>query len=340
MGLRRFGKVAGCLVLLVCVGCGQARKLESFGGPTMGSHYSVVYARASGQPEPAAVRPQVEAILDEVDQQMSLWRTDSDIERFNALPANSCQVMPEPVLKMIGVGEQLAQESDGAFDLTVKPLMDLWGLGPHMLFEQMPLVRQLARTQTLVGYRNLRIIGDRLCKSAAVQVDLNSIAAGYAVDRISERMDALGLHDYLVQATGELKVSGLKPDGSPWRVTLDAPLDDGTVTQKVFPLEGYAVSTSGDFRRYIDHDGWRISDTLDALTGKPITHGLASVTVIHPSALMADGLSSLLLILGPQQGWNYAQEHKIPAFFVIRADKRFIIRSNASFDRLVVEQPR
>ncbi|PBP63309.1 thiamine biosynthesis protein ApbE [Pseudomonas syringae] len=340
MGLRRFGKVAGCLVLLVCSGCGQERKLESFGGPTMGSHYSVVYARASGQPEPAAVRPEVEALLDEVDQQMSLWRADSDIERFNALPANSCQVMPEPVLKLIGVGEQLAQESDGAFDLTVKPLMDLWGLGPHTLFEQMPLVRQLARTQALVGYRNLRIVGDRLCKSAAVQVDLNSIAAGYAVDRISERMDALGLHDYLVQATGELKVSGLKPDGSPWRVTLDAPLDDGTVTQKVFPLKGYAVSTSGDYRRYVDHAGWRISDTLDALSGKPISHSLASVTVIQPSALMADGLSSLLLILGPQRGWDYAQEHKIPAFFVIRADKRFIIRSNASFDHLVVQQPR
>ncbi|KPX16734.1 Thiamin biosynthesis lipoprotein ApbE [Pseudomonas syringae pv. daphniphylli] len=248
--------------------------------------------------------------------------------------------MPEPVLKLIGVGEQLSRDSDGAFDLTVKPLMDLWGLGAHSLFEQMPLVRQLARTRATVGYRGLRVVGQQLCKSAAVQVDLNSIAAGYAVDRISERMEKLGLHDYLVQATGELKVSGLKPDGSPWRVTLDAPLDDGNVTQKVFPLKGYAVSTSGDYRRYADHDGWRISDTLDALTGKPISHSLASVTVIHPSALMADGLSSLLLILGPRRGWNYAQEHKIPAFFVIRADKRFIIRSNASFDRLAVEQPR
>ncbi|KPX08271.1 thiamine biosynthesis lipoprotein ApbE [Pseudomonas savastanoi] len=340
ISLRGFCRVAVYLVLLGCGGCGQERKLESFGGPAMGSHYSVVYVRASGQPEPAVVRPQIESILAEVDQQMSLWRSDSDIELFNALPANSCQTMPEPVLKLIGVGEQLSRDSDGAFDLTVKPLMDLWGLGAHALFEQMPLVRQLARTRATVGYRGLRVVGQQLCKSAAVQVDLNSIAAGYAVDRISERMEKLGLHDYLVQATGELKVSGLKPDGSPWRVTLDAPLDDGNVTQKVFPLKGYAVSTSGDYRRYADHDGWRISDTLDALTGKPISHSLASVTVIHPSALMADGLSSLLLILGPRRGWNYAQEHKIPAFFVIRADKRFIIRSNASFDRLAVEQPR
>ncbi|KPZ03167.1 putative Thiamine biosynthesis lipoprotein, partial [Pseudomonas syringae pv. spinaceae] len=101
-------------------------------------------------------------------------------------------------------------------------------------------------------------------------------------------------------------------------------------------LTGHAMSTSGDYRRYRGGNGRHISDTLDALTGSPVNHGLASETVLHPSALMADGLSSLLLILGPERGWNYAQEHKIPAFFVIRADKRFIIRSNASFDRLAV----
>ncbi|SDX03604.1 thiamine biosynthesis lipoprotein [Pseudomonas syringae] len=327
-------------MLMAGSGCTQERTLESFGGPTMGSHYSVVYVRDAAQPDAAALRPEVEAILAEVDHQMSLWRSDSDLERFNALPANSCQTMPDAVLKLIGVGEQLSRDSDGAFDLTVKPLIDVWGLGAHALFEQLPSTRQLAKARSTVGYRNLRIVGQQLCKSAAVQVDLNSIAAGYAVDRISQRMDALGLHDYLVQATGEVKVNGFKPDGSPWRVTLDAPGEEGYGTQKVFPLNGYAVSTAGDYRRYAERHPRRLSDTLDALTGQPVNHALASVTVIHPSALMADGLSSLLLILGPERGWNYAQERKIPAFFVIRADKRFIIRSNASFDRLAIEQPR
>ncbi|MCI3944902.1 FAD:protein FMN transferase [Pseudomonas syringae] len=338
--LRGFGRIAGCLLLAVCGACGQGRTLESFGGPTMGSHYSVVYVRAAGQPDSAALRPDVEAILTEVDHQMSLWRSDSDIERFNALPANSCQTMPESVLKLIGVGEQLSRDSNGAFDLTIKPLADVWGLGAHGLVEQMPSARQLSLTRGRVGYRNLRIVGQQLCKSAAVQVDLNSIAAGYAVDRISQRMEALGLHDYLVQATGEMKVSGFKPDGSPWRVSLDVPGNEGYASQKVFPLDGYAISTSGDYHRYAGNHRPRMSDTLDARTGKPIDHALASVTVINPSALMADGLSSLLLTLGPERGWNYAQEHKIPAFFVIHADKRFIIRSNASFDRLAVEQLR
>ncbi|MGN2431077.1 FAD:protein FMN transferase [Pseudomonas syringae] len=327
-------------MLLACGGCAQERKLESFGGPTMGSHYSVVYVRGTGQPDAQALRPEVEAILAEVDHQMSLWRSDSDIERFNGLPANSCQTLPESILKLIGVGEQLSRDSDGAFDLTVKPLIDLWGLGAHERVDAMPSMRQVAQARGRVGYRNLRIVGQQLCKSAAVQVDLNSIAAGYTVDRISQRMDALGLHDYLVQAAGEVKVNGFKPDGSPWRVTLDAPGDAGYGAQTVFPLNGYAVSTSGDYRRYAERSPRRPPDTLDALTGKPVDHALASVTVIQPSALMADGLSSLLLILGPERGWNYAQEHKIPAFFVIRADKRFIIRSNASFDRLAVEQPR
>ena len=328
------------VVLIVCSGCDQTRKLESFGGPTMGSHYSVMYGRTPDQPDKEVLRPEVETILAQIDQQMSLWHSDSDLERFNRLPANACQNMPDAILKLVRVGDQLSRESGGAFDLTVEPLMNLWGFGPHAIAEGVPSAQQVVRTRTRVGYRNLRIDGQRLCKDAAVHVDLNSIAAGYAVERISERMEALGLHDYLVQATGELKVKGSKPDGSPWRVTLEVPRDDSHIEHKVFPLNGYSVSTSGDYRRYLRQGSQHFSDTFDALTGTPIQHSLASVTVIHPSALMADGLSSLLLILGPERGWNYAQEHQIAAFFVIRADKRFIIRSNTAFDRLVVEEPR
>ena len=215
----------------------------------MGSHYSVVYVRNAGQPDAQVLRPEVEAILAEVDHQMSLWRSDSDIERFNGLPANSCQTMPESILRLISVGEQLSRDSDGAFDLTVKPPIDQSGLGVHEGVEPMPSTPQMAQAQGRVGYRNLQIVGQQLCKSAAVQVDLNSIASGYTVDRISQRMDALGLRDYLVQVAGEVKVNGFKPDGSPWRVTLDAPGDDGYGAQKVFPLNGYAVSTSGEIGR-------------------------------------------------------------------------------------------
>ncbi|HEX8596391.1 MAG TPA: FAD:protein FMN transferase [Pseudomonas sp.] len=300
----------------------------------MGSTYSVSYVRRAGQPDGAIVQPEVEAILAQVDSQMSTWRSDSDIERFNALPAASCQSMPEPILQLVTLGEQLSVASGGRYDLTVEPLMNLWGFGPQSRAQQVPGVEQLNRARELVGHEHLRIDGQRLCKDAAVQIDLDSIAAGYAVDQISARLQNQGIHDFLVQVTGELKAVGKKPDGSAWRIALEEPRDDQQIAQRILNIDGYGVSTSGDYRNYYLRAGHRYSHTLDALTGAPVEHGLASVTVVHPSALMADGLSTMLLILGPERGWEYAEQHDIAAFFVIRDDKRFIIRSSHAFDKV------
>jgi thiamine biosynthesis lipoprotein len=339
MSLLRFCPwlIKGAISLLLVgavTACGPGDGLERFGGPTMGSTYSVKYIRSPDGPDVAHVQPEVEAILAEVDQQMSTYRSDSDIERFNGLPANSCQSMPAGVLELVRVGEQLSIDSQGSYDLTVEPLLDLWGFGPQARVEQVPTPEQLALVRKRVGYGHLHIDGDQLCKDAPVEVDFNSIAAGYAVDRISARMQALGVSSFLVEATGELKAVGKKADGSPWRVALEAPRDDEQVVEKTIELDGYGVSTSGDYRNYFEQDGRHYSHTFDALTGAPIDHALASVTVIDHSTLMADGLSTLLLILGPERGWAFAEQHKIAAFFVIRADKRFIIRSNSEFDRL------
>lgn len=316
-------------------GCGNGDTLERFDGPTMGSHYSIQYVRHVATPGPKAIQTEVENILAEVDRQFSTYRSDSDIERFNALPAGACQVMPGPVLELIRVGEQLSSQSDGSFDLTVEPLLNLWGFGPQSREERVPSPEALALARQRVGHAHLRIDGDRLCKDAAVEVDFNSIAAGYAVDRIAARLQALGVDSYLAEATGELKARGRKPDGSAWRVALEEPRGDRQVAERVIEVDGYGVSTSGDYRRYFQQDGARYSHTFDARTGAPVLHNLASVTVIHPSALMADGLSTLLLILGPERGWDYAEKHGIGVFFVMRDGERFITRTNDAFERII-----
>lgn len=314
--------------------CGNGDTLETFGGPTMGSTYSIKYVRHTGLSAPDEVRVQVEQILADVDRQMSTYRSDSDIERFNALPANHCQIMPAPVLELIRVGERLSSLSEGSFDLTVEPLLNLWGFGPQAREEKVPSTEALAEVKQRVGHTHLRIDGDQLCKDAAVEVDFNGIAAGYTVDTIAARLEALGIHHYLVEVTGELKASGKKADGSPWRVALEEPRADQQVAQRIVTIDGYGLSTSGDYRNYFEQDGQRFSHTFDARTGAPVSHALASVTVVHPSALMADGLSTLLLILGPERGWDYAEKHDVGAFFVIRADTGFVTRSSHAFTRL------
>jgi FAD:protein FMN transferase len=277
-------------------------------------------------------------ILAEVDQQMSTYRSDSDIERFNGLPANSCQPMPAPVLQLVKVGEQLSEASEGSYDLTVEPLLNLWGFGPQSRDEKVPSAEALALARQRVGYAHLRIEGDQLCKDAPVEVDFGSIGAGYAIDRIAAKLQEMGIDSFIADATGELKAVGKKLDGTPWKIALEEPRDDQQVVERVIVLNGNGVSTSGDYRNYFMQDGRRYSHTFDALTGAPITHTLASVTVIHPSTLMADGLSSLLLILGPERGWDYAEKHDIGAFFVIRTDTGFVTRTSQAFDRLNAEK--
>lgn len=322
------------VVFFALSGCGNDDSMESISGPTMGSTWSIKYLRHADLPAPAEVRVEVEKILAEVDQQMSTYRSESDIERFNDLPANRCQKMPAPVLDLVRIGEQLAVQSEGAFDLTIEPLLNLWGFGPQAREEKVPTTAALAEVRQRVGHAHLRIEGDQLCKDAAVEVDFNSIAAGYAVDRIAARLEAIGVQNYLAEVTGELKAAGRKLDGSTWRVALEEPRDDQQVAQRIIAVDGYGVSTSGDYRNYFQQGGRRYSHTFDARTGAPVSHTLASVTVIHPSALMADGLSTLLLILGPERGWDYAETHDIGAFFVIRADTGFVIRTNQAFERL------
>ena len=329
------GRLFGLVTLIVVLSaCGNGDSMESFGGPTMGSTYSIKYVRRAGLPAAADVRVEVEKILADIDRQLSTYRSDSDIERFNDLPANRCQKMPASILKLIRVGEQLSEQSEGSYDLTVEPLLNLWGFGPQGREEKVPAEQALAQARQRVGYQHLRIEGDQLCKDAAVEVDFNSIAAGYAVDTIAARLEALGIHDYLAEATGELKAAGKKLDGSPWRIALEEPRDDQQVAERIVAVDGFGLSTSGDYRNYFEQGGRRYSHTFDARTGAPVSSTLASVTVIHPSALMADGLSTLLLILGPERGWDYAEKHDIGAFFVIRADTGFVTRTSHAFERV------
>lgn len=319
------------LASVLLAGCGE--KIEQFGGPTMGSHYSLKYLAGKGTPEPTALKAEVDGLLAEVDKQMSTWRSDSDLSEFNRLPAQSCRVMPADVLELLRAGDELSTESEGAFDLTLEPLLDLWGFGPQARGEKVPSAEQIAEARQRIGHQHLQIGKQRLCKDAAVQVDLNSIAAGYTVDRIAERLGELGIASYLLDVTGEVRAAGRKPDGSPWRIAIEAPRDDRQVAQKVLPLDGLGVSTSGDYRNYFEEGGKRYSHTLDPQTGAPITHRLASVTVVDPSTLRADGLSTLLMVLGPERGYAFAESKDIAAFFVTRTDQGFATRATPAFTR-------
>ncbi|HEX5842713.1 MAG TPA: FAD:protein FMN transferase [Pseudomonas sp.] len=326
--------VIAASLLVALTGCWFSERVEEFAGPTMGSTYSIKYVRGEDTPSLDLLKGETDAILAEVDQQLSTYRDDSLIQQFNQAPAGSCQAMPVAVRELVEAGQLLNRQSQGAFDLTLEPLLNLWGFGPQARAEKVPTPDLLAAARARIGMQRLRIEGQSLCKDADVQVDFNSIAAGYAVDRIVQRLQTLGVNSYLVEVTGELKAAGRKPDGQPWRIGLEAPQDGQRVAQRVLALDGYGISTSGDYRNYFEEDGRRYSHTLDPLTGAPITHKLAAVTVADKSTLRADGLSTVLMVLGPERGLAFAEELGIAAFFVTRQGEAFVTQGTQAFEQL------
>ncbi len=320
-------------ILLLLSACDPSPTLERFGGPTMGSSYSIQYVRQAGGPAPEQVQAAVESILQAIDAHYSTYRGDSTVSRFNQLPANQCLPVDADMLELVTFAQRLAEQSQGAYDLTVEPLLDLWGFGPQARALHVPDAQAQALARQRVGYRHLRIEGENLCKDAPIELDFNSIAAGHAVDLIAAHLQRMGIDSFLAEATGELKAVGRKPDGSPWRVALELPREDRQVARQVIAVQGLAVSTSGDYRQYFEDNGRRYSHTFDARLGRPVEHDLASVTVLDASALLADGYSTLLLILGPQQGWDFAIAQGIAAVLVTRAEGGFVSRSTPAFER-------
>jgi thiamine biosynthesis lipoprotein len=321
------------MLLTVLYGCGE--RIERFSGPTMGSTYSIQYVPTEKTPDPQRVKAEVETILGALDQQFSTWRSDSTVSRFNELPAGACQALPDDMRRLLAYGEFLSRESGGAFDLTVLPLMNLWGFGPKSQGTQVPDASALARERARVGHQHLRLDGERLCKDVAAQLDFDSMVAGYAVDRVSDRLSALGIQTYLVEITGELKGVGRKPDGSPWRIALEVPSGEREQqVERAIALDGYSVSTSGDYRNYFEEGGQRYSHTFDPRVGRPVKHALAAVTVVDPSGLHADGLSTVLMVLGPEEGYAYAARHDVAAYFIMRQGQGFVARATPRFELL------
>lgn len=339
------GRLA-CIGLVVLAACGRD-EVKSFGGPTMGSTYRVQYVAAAGTPGAERLQAGVLAVLGEIDRAVSTYRNDSDVARFNAAPAGACAPMPASVFQLFGYAGILHRDSGGAFDVTLLPALSAWGFGPGGQVAERPTPERLDGLRTRVGMEHIRVAAAAeggapvLCKDADSSVEFNSIAAGYAVDRIAEYLAAQGVANFLVDVTGELRAKGQKPDGSAWRIALEAPISHARVAQRIVSLADMAVSTSGDYRDYFEEAGIRYSHTLDPRTLSPVVHKLAAVSVVADTALEADGLSTLLMVLGPERGYDFAVEHRLAAMFVIKtdavvdeADKRaFAVRSTPVFEK-------
>ena len=311
------------LLSLLLSGCVGDSGYEGYQGPIMGTAYRVS-ARC-----PQDVGPSIAQELASVDGQMSTYREDSQLSRFNAAQENRWVPVPPELLGVVAAAQRLSQLTDGAFDVTVGPLVNVWGFGPVDVDSVTPSPQALAGARARVGYHNLQVRESpaALMKLADIYVDLSAIAKGHGVDRVTEVLVAKGCTDFMVDVGGEVAVRGANPDGQPWRIGIEAP-DTGKLgaVHRVLHLTDMAVATSGDYRNYFEEDGRRYSHTIDPRTGRPVAHALASVTVVHPLAMWADGYATAISVMGPDRGWKFAEAQELPVLMLVHGANGFVER--------------
>jgi thiamine biosynthesis lipoprotein len=310
-------------------------RVHELAGETMGTTWRVRLVAAAPL-RLAPVRAAIQAALDEVVAQMSTWEAASDLARFNRAAPGTRHALPEHFHAVLACAREVAERSDGAFDPTAGALVDAWGFGPAPRRGR-PAATALADARRRAGWRRLDIDPARraLLQPGGLALDLSAIAKGFGVDLVARRLDALGITDHLVEVGGELRGSGVKPDGQPWWVALEEPADDAGGARTLLALHGLSVATSGDYRRWFEHEGTRYSHTIDPRDGLPIRHGLASVTVIHADCMRADAWSTALNVLGPDAGLALANQLGLPARLLVRDGDGFAERRSAAFDALL-----
>ncbi len=297
----------------------RAAQIVSLHGETMGTTWSVKFAAREGDLG-CNIRDVIEAKLALVIAQMSQWDRDSDLSQFNRAGAGSWHILPDEFLGVLTYALSLARMTHGAYDPTIGALTELWGFGATGRRSDLPGTDNIARACGRAGWQRIVIDEGRrtVMQPGGVQLDLSSIAKGFAVDLVSDALTRRGFADHLVEIGGELRGSGTKPDQSPWWVALDG--SDGTIGETIVALHGLSVATSGDAQRFIAADGRKFSHTIDPRTGWPIPDALASVTVLERSCMRADALATALSVLGAEAGHAFASARDVAARFLVRGE--------------------
>lgn len=295
--------------------------LHSLNGTSMGTHWRVRVGNPQFLPL-QTLRSAIEDVLASVVRHMSHWQADSTLAQFNRAPADTWHALPADLSTVLHAGLHWAQASGGAFDPTLGALVAAWGFGPHAPLDpadwRPASPHAIAQAQACSGWQRLHYHPERGWRqNGGLQLDLSGIAKGYAVDAVLLRLHALGLRNALVEIGGELRGSGQRPDGQPWRVAI-APVPAAVgpapdAPPSAIALRDCAIATSGSLYHRHQWQGRSYSHTLDPRTGAPIAHALASVTVLHAECLHADALATLLTVLGPEAGWEFAEQHGIAA---------------------------
>ncbi len=324
--MKLFTRAVMLLVMaLVVSGCSEQRQLIHLTGSTMGTYYSIKLIEQEGLPSEVALQKEIDRRLELVNDQMSTYREDSELSQFNQHRSSEPFEVSADTATVVREAIRLSKLTDGALDVTVGPLVNLWSFGPEARPDVVPTDEELDARRQEVGIEHLKVQGNTLIKDMpGLYVDLSSIAKGYGVDVVADYIASLGVNDYLVEIGGEIRLKGKNLEGVPWRIAIEKPTQDGSRSiQEVVEPGEMAVATSGDYRNYFEENGVRYSHLINPITGKPITNHVVSVTVMHPKCMTADALATAFSVMGEEKAIALANQENWPVLLIVSTDEGF-----------------
>ena len=326
------------LILAGLISCTSesATDLVVLNGTTMGTTYQIKFEKTDGK-DFNTIHSGIDSVLKAVNMQMSTYIDSSEISKFNSLRDTSWFKISEDFYMVLKEAQRIAQITNGAYDITVGPLVNLWGFGPEDHGYQVPSEEQIEKRKKYIGYKNIRLKENPFAVKkliSEIYIDLSSIAKGFGVDKVSSFLDENNIQNYMVEIGGEVRTKGKKSKNGFWRIGIQYP-DGSNRIAKVVKLHDLSMATSGDYYNFFEINGKKYSHTIDPRTGKPVEHNLVSVSVITSQCMSADGLATALLVLGPVEGFNFALKEKLPVIMFINENEKFVEKFTPDFNTLI-----
>lgn len=325
--------------MLAVAGCskqpGQNQMMyeqKSLEGQAIGTTYSIIYLDGETPLAPTRLEKEFNALINSANESMSTYHRNSEISKFNRMQSTEPMNASETLRKVVLEGVRLHEMTDGALDITLKPLSGIWGFGPDKKPHTIPSNSAIAAVKAKTGVDKIQLTDSTIAKTIPeLELDLNTIGKGFLVDQTAELLESHGIKNYLVEIGGEGRIKGHNGRGKPWRLGVIDPAGGKPRSQVAVYPGNIGLATSGDYYQYFEEDGKRYSHILNPQTGKPIDHKLASVTVFHPSSMTADGLATAILVMGADKGLALAEKHNIPIYLIIRDGDKFVSKMSSAF---------
>jgi len=332
MTFLRVGLLSALLLLTACDTSTSPAKSTApaatvLEGKTMGTFWRVSVMNVDKN-RAEELRTKIQTRLDADDQLLSTWKNDSALMRFNHSRSTAPWPVSEAMADIVTESLRVGHKTRGAMDVTVGPLVNLWGFGPDKQPVKTPDQAQIDDARGRTGLQHLSVInryGQQYLQKdiPELYVDLSTVGEGYAADHLAALMAEEGIPRYLISVGGALASRGMNASGQPWRVAIQKPTDEQNAVQAIVDINGHGISTSGSYRNYYELDGKRISHVIDPETGRPITHSLVSVTVIASTALEADAWDTGLMVLGPEKAKEIVRQENLAVYMITREGDGF-----------------